>query len=440
MTDTLTTLIQRLDEQEPRASLLDQYYAGTQPMAFLAPEAKAALGNRLTTMSSNLCRVAVTALSERLRVTGFTRGDAPDSALWDAWNRNDLDQQTGIAHREALIHGRSFALVWADQQGRSQVTVESARQVATLRDPATRDVVAAVKRWSTKDQHFATVFEPDRITRYVSANGTAGWKTTEALDNPFGVVPIVPLVNTDRLLDVDGRSEMSDLLPLVDALSKILADMMVASESTARPRRWATGLELEEREVLDDEGNPTGDMEAVNPIPESSKTMINENPDGKFGSLPGSDLAGYEAAVRLLTSQIMAVSSLPSHYLGVLSSQPPSADSLRAAEASLVAKAEARQATFGRSWEQVARLMVAADTGTDPESVDVAVKWADPGTRSEAQQADATVKLYQSGLIPASVALARLGYSDDEIAAIRTARRAESLDAVGTNIESLVNG
>ncbi|MCT1618490.1 phage portal protein [Janibacter hoylei] len=430
MTDTLTTLIQRLDEQEPRASLLDKYYAGTQPMAFLAPEAKAALGNRLTTMSSNLCRVAVTALSERLRVTGFTRGDAPDSALWDAWNRNDLDQQTGIAHREALIHGRSFALVWADVQGRSQVTIESARQVATLRDPATRDVVAAVKRWSTKDQHIATVFEPDRITRYVSANGTAGWKTTEALDNPFGVVPIVPLVNTDRLLDVDGRSEMSDLLPLVDALSKILADMMVASESTARPRRWATGLELEE----DEDGN------ARNPIPESSKTMINENPDGKFGSLPGSDLAGYEAAVRLLTSQIMAVSSLPSHYLGVLSSQPPSADSLRAAEASLVAKAEARQATFGRSWEQVARLMVAADTGTDPESVDVAVKWADPGTRSEAQQADATVKLYQSGLIPASVALARLGYSDDEIAAIRTARRAESLDAVGTNIESLVNG
>lgn len=44
------------------------------------------------------------------------------------------------------------------------------------------------------------------------------------------------------------------------------------------------------------------------------------------------------------------------------------------------------------------------------------------------------VKLFQSGLLPASVALARLGYSDDEIAAIRTARRAEALDGAGLTL------
>lgn len=375
MNETLNKLIARLDEHEPRATLLDKYYAGQQPLAFLSPEAKTALGDRLTSMSSNVCRVAVTALAERLRVTGFTRGGAGDADLWAAWARNDLDQLAPVAHREALIHGRSYALVWADRQGRSQVTVESPRQVTTLRDPATREVVAAVKRWSDGKVSRASLFEPDRITTFISENGVAGWRTLETIANPFGIVPVVPLVNTDRLLDVDGRSELADLLPLVDALNKLLADMMVASEYYARPRRWATGLELEE----DEDGN------AVNPIPEANRTMVNESPEGRFGSLPGSDLAAYESAATLLTSQIMAVSSLPSHYLGVLSSQPPSADSLRAAEASLTAKAQSRMATFGRSWEQVARLVVAADTGVDPTTVDVSVQWADPGTRSVAQ-------------------------------------------------------
>lgn len=424
--DLLTTLIQRLDETEGRMTHLDRYYEGQQPLAYLAPEARTALGDRLTTMSSNVCRVAITALAERLRVTGFTRDGTADPALWAAWNRNQLDQMTPVAHREALIHGRAFALVWADRQGRSQVTVESPRQVTTLRDPATREVTAAVKRWSDGKVSRASLFEPDRITTFISDNGYAGWRTLETIDNPFGVVPVVPLVNTDRLLDVDGRSELTDLLPLVDALNKMLADMMVASEYYARPRRWAVGLELEE----DQDGN------AINPIPESNRTMVNESPEGKFGSLPGSDLAAYEKAVTLLTSQIMAVSSLPSHYLGVLSSQPPSADSLRAAEASLTAKAESRMATFGRSWEQVARLMVAADTGVDPASVDVAVTWAEPGTRSVAQEADAVVKLHQAGLLPATYALTRLGYTDDEVATIKAARRAEAIEAnLGTITE-----
>ena len=73
--------------------------------------------------------------------------------------------------------------------------------------------------------------------------------------------------------------------------------------------------------------------------------------------------------------------------------------------------------------------MVAVREGVDPAGVDVRVKWADAATRSVAQEADAIVKLYGAGLLPASVALARLGYSRDEIADIRTARRTEALDA-----------
>lgn len=215
----------------------------------------------------------------------------------------------------------------------------------------------------------------------------------------------------------------------MDALNKSLTDLMVTSEYVGRPRRFATGIELED----DPE---TG--EAVNPIPEGNRAMISENPDAKFGQLPSADLAGYEASVRVLLGQILAVSALPAHYVGVFTDNPASADALRASEASLIARAEARQSTIGRSWEDVARLMVAVREGTDPASVDVRVTWADAATRSVAQEADAIVKFHGAGLLPASAALARLGYTDDDIDKIRNARRAEALDSAGLNLASLL--
>ncbi|MGN7779022.1 phage portal protein [Mycolicibacterium sp. 22603] len=437
-TQTLTTLLQKLDEPVATYTLLDRYYTGNQPLAFLSPEAKAALGTRFGRMASNIPRLSVTALAERLRITGFTAAD-----VWSDWIRNDLDQLSGVAHREALLFGDSFVIVWADALGRPSATIESAKQVAVQRDPATRQIVAAVKRWQTKTTTEAALYLPDQIVR-LRANTTGatitGFQTVETIPNPLGVVPVVNLRNSDRLLDDFGSSEIDDLMPLVDALNKTLADLMVTSEYVGRPRRWATGIELTEEPVLDAEGQPVLDaddqpvMREVNPIPEGHRAMISENDQAKFGQLNAADLGGYEAAVRVILGQIMAVSTLPAHYVGVFTDNPASADALRAAEASLTARAEARQATFGRAWEQVARLIVAVRDGVDPATVDVRVQWADAATRSVAQEADAVVKLFQSGLLPASYALQKLGYGDDDIDAIRVARRAEALDGAGVTL------
>ena len=440
--ELLTRMIQRLNEPLARYADLDRYYDGKQPLAFLSPEAKTALGNRFGVMCSNIPRLAVTALAERLRITGFS-GDAQ---LWADWVRNDLDQTSGVAHREALLLGDSYVIVWADPFGRPNVTVESAKQVAVITDPGTRQIVAAVKRWEDTQAKTteAVVYLPDEIRRLRADQQGAvanGFHTIDVIANPLGVVPVVNLRNTDRIVGDWGSSEIDDLKPLVDALNKSLADMMVTSEFVGRPRRWATGIELSEEPVIDSEGNPVLDEDdqpvitEVNPIPEGHRAMISENDGAKFGQLNAADLSGYEASVRVILGQIMAVSTLPAHYVGVFTDNPASADALRAAEASLTARAEARQAQFGRAWEQVARLMVAVRDGRDPNMIDdIRVHWADAATRSVAQEADAVVKLHQAGLLPSSYALAKLGYSDDEITKIRTARRAESLDTAGINL------
>ncbi|MFC9994674.1 phage portal protein [Nocardia sp. NPDC127526] len=417
--------MQRLEAPAARYAELTAYYQGRQPLAFLSPEARTALGERFGRMASNIPRLAVNSLAERLRVTGFSGVD-----VWPDWLRNDLDQWAGVVHREALLYGNSYVTVWADQvTGLPKVTVESATQVAVNTDPGSRQVAAAVKRWQTKTTTEAVLYEPDRITRLranVTGATTQGFQVVDVFDNPLGVVPVVPFRNSDLLLG-EGVSEIEDLKPLVDGLNKSLADMMVTSEYVGRPRRWATGLELEE----DADGNP------VNPIPEGDRAMISESADSKFGQLPSADLGGYEASVRVLLGQIMAVAALPAHYVGVFTDNPASADALRASEASLTARAEARQGMFGPAWEDVARLIVAVRDGVDPLTVNPRVQWADAATRSVAQEADAIVKLYAAKVLPHSVALAKLGYSESEIEEIRQARRLEALDAAAVDLGSL---
>jgi len=426
---TLPDLLQTLEERQHVYATADRYYTGTQPLAFLSPEALDALGSRFTRMASNIPRLSVTSLAERLRVTGLHRDGVPDLDLWSTWVRNDLDQLAPVAHREALAIGAAYVIVWADPTGLPRVTVESARQVVTVTDPGSRMTTAAVKRWETDETTEVVVYEPDRIVRYRAnqLGATSGFKVVDTIDNPLGQVPVVAMLNSDRLLDV-GVSEMADLIPLVDALNKTLSDMMVASEYFARPRRWATGIEL----VDGDDG------EEENPFPESHRMMISEAPESKFGSLPAADLAAYKEAVDVVLGQIMAVSALPAHYVGITTSNPASADAIRSAEASLTARAAARQATFGRSWEHVGRLMAAVADGVDPDGVDVSVAWADPATRSVAQEADAVVKLHAAGILPTTFALARLGYSDAEIEQVRIARRTDALDGAGVNVEALL--
>ena len=101
-----------------------------------------------------------------------------------------------------------------------KVTVESAKQVAVLNDPGTRQITAAVKRWETERTTEAVLYLPDRIVRYrANATGStiSGFKPIDEIANPLGVVPVVAIRNSDRILDEYGASEIDDLIPLVDA-------------------------------------------------------------------------------------------------------------------------------------------------------------------------------------------------------------------------------
>jgi len=445
--DKLVDLLLALDAVQPWLVFLQRHFDGNPPISFISDAARDGLKG-VEALYVNIPRLTVASIAERLYVNGFTGADADLAER--IWYDNELDVQSDLVHSEGLLFGRSYTVPWIGQDGSARISVESARQVSVLADPGTREIVSGAKRWYTQQGQGigstrAVLWLPDRIEEYAANAGaaTGGFQLQNVTPNPLGCPPIIQFSNQGRLLTSWGNrgldeisfparlllnvaSEIQDVIGLSSALSKLCWDMMISSEYTGRPRRWASGIELMERPRLDYQGQPVLDgdgqpiIDTVNPLAqEQSRTWVSEASESKFGQLPAGDLRGFTDACNVIVQQILAVTALSPGYLGILSAQPPSADALRAQELSLVSKVEQRQRMFGRSWEKTLRLAIAIETGRDPRSVDVRVAWRPADQSSLAQASDATVKLYQAGLLPQSSALRLLGYSDEEIDQIR---------------------
>lgn len=407
-------LVERLNAARPGLLELDRYWEGEQPSAFMSEKSRKAVGDRLSRMAVNFPRLAVTSLAERLDVTGFrVAGQSDtDADLWALWRRNRMPDAAAQAHLDALVYGRAYALVWADDLGRPVVTVESPLQMITAHDPVTRRVTAALKRWTDEDDMgHAVLYTPTMIYRLSgprtldpSLFPATGWKVTERIVNPLEVVPVVPIVNRGRLLDTEGVSGMRDILGLSDALNKTMSDALVTSEAYARPKRWVTGLEIME----DDDGN------VIDPFSnDAGQVWQSESPETKFGQFDGADLSGYAALTAVITQQIGALSGLPPHFLGLSGSEPASSDAIYAAEAPMVQHCQELQRTFGAAWADVMALAVAVRDRIDPLDVDIETVWADPQTRTAAAAADAAAKLAGIGVPLQELLVQHLGYTPE---------------------------
>ncbi len=425
MNTTLKTLSDKLDETYPGLVRLDTYWHGQQPAAFLAPASAEALGDRFRVLAVNFPRLAVEALGERLTITGF-RTDGPDAEpddeLWRVWRRNGMEDASAQAHTDALVYGRSFVIVWADRAGNPVVTVESPRQVAVLRDPATRQVTAAMKRWIADGKGHAVLYEPDKITRLVSGRERRrpGRYAVDRLehdrDDPQPARSRAGRpdrqqgtasrrrrgLRNGRRARPRGRPEQARRRPHGDQRVLRMAAPLGNGSGGRRGRR------REPRQAV---------------LSRARRRLAVRSTRTKFGQFDPARLDGYADAVALITQQIGALTGLPPHYLGLHGDQPTSADAIRSAEASLVARAYALHRTFGTAWADVARLVVAVRDGSDPLALDVETVWANPETRTPAQAADAAAKLVGVG-VPLSVVLAdTLGMTPAQVDRVRQARR-----------------
>jgi len=119
----------------------DDYYRGVHKLAFASDHFRKYFGDRYTNFSDNWVQVVADAPVERLNISGFRLAGEQsgyDKELWSDWQANDCDEQSDLAWLEAVITGRSFALVWGDEDDNPLITFEHPTQCIVSYDSETK--------------------------------------------------------------------------------------------------------------------------------------------------------------------------------------------------------------------------------------------------------------------------------------------------------------
>ena len=404
----------------PGFDLLDRYYDGVQVLRQLGLAVPAELQEFVTIAAWT--GTYVDAIGERCRGTGFRLPgqQSADPDLERVWQANDLDDEAPPAQTDSMVFGRGYVCLGTnpDDDQTPLVTVESPLEVTHEQSPATRATTAAARFYSSdllaKRESRATLYLPNSTVHVV--RGRAGWE--EATDEGFerddhgaGMVMVEPMINRGRPHKRYGLSQMSRVIGLTDAAARALTLGQVATEVMGIPQRTAAGLTQQ-----DFKDPKTGEMltewEAY-----FGAVWATANPDAKFHQFTAADLQNFKTIVTMYAELVAGVTGLPLRYLGQNATNPPSADGIRADEARLVAQCEAKtEGPFGATWERTMRKVRRLQTGVDdPALAQLEMLWRDPATPTRAQAADATVKLYQAGIISLRQARRDMGYTSVQI-------------------------
>jgi hypothetical protein len=447
--EMLVHLDGRLMAKQRHLRKLDAYYKGEQPLKFLALELKEEFGDRLAELVINWPQMVADAYEARLDLTGFrvpeskSNGvdvDEADADLWRIWQDNDLDRQSQQAHLESIILGRSYAIVGArgeldegpvdedalpdpfeEATDSPLITVEHPTQCITENDARTRKPIAALKRWKDPDKvNRATLYLPGSTRHYLFARK---WLLQDVDEHRLGVVPVVPLVNRARMLELDGQSEFASVIPIADAANKMATDMMVSGEFHAMPRRYALGMAKDD--FVDSEGNEISPFEQI-----AGRIWAHPRKPGEVevGQFAESDLAVFHNTIRVLAQIAAQLAALPPHYMSFTTDNPASADAIRSSEAQLVKRVERKHTGLGSDWRRVMALALLIRDGEawDRRVLRTKVTWRDASTPTIAQAADAVVKKRQEKIITLKQARIDLGYSPEEIRRMEEEDEAEA--------------
>lgn len=428
----LARLEKKLNDRQDEIEKFTDYYDGKQPLAFASLKFQQAFGGLFEDFADNWCQLVVDAAAERLNVEGFRiptgTGDQAsaenamkgDQDAWRMWQANNLDAESQMAFTDALVAGEVSALVAPNPKDDKtpRITFEHPLEMIVEDVTGTRRVrAAALKRWTDEDGfQMATLYLPDKIYKFVASRRGTAWKSITRwepriidsedwpLNNPLGVVPVVTLANRPRLL-VPGQSEIARVIPLQDAVNKLLADLLVASEYASFRQRWATGIDIPKDPETGEDIEPF--EHAIN------RLWAVEDKDAKFGDFSETDLEKIIKAIEMGVQHIASQTRTPPHYF-YLSGQMPSGESIKSAETGLVAKARRIMRPFGEGCEEIIRLGFAILDDPRSKVTNSQTIWGDPESRSESEHIDALSKMKAIG-VPDVILWEKAGFTPQEI-------------------------
>lgn len=422
--EELNELLDALETRAGHAATVRKYMTGRQARAFLSKESKESLKGGLDRLGVNIPGLVVGSHADRMKVIGIeTEGeDEPDADAWEAWKLAGLVERSEHLITDRLAYGCAYLTVWADDNSPRVplVTVDTPRTMAVTVDPLTGRVTKAVRKWDYQGKTHALVYTAYDVT-YWTANTTgaiagSGWQQQFTKPHGLRACPVIAFTRRLSADDWHGVSIIDDVSDLADLLNKLMADMAVTSEYFARPRRWATGLEI----VEDEDGNP------IDPFGDD-RFLQSEAPETKFGQLPPAGLEAYAGPIATVTQMIGALTGIPPHYLGLHGDQPANADSVKAAETQLTSRTYSEMRGMDDPFSWALELMRRVRTGVVDGGPRQSVIWDTPEIRTPGQAADAASKLATIGVPLETLLTDVLKWTPERAAAAVNSKRGEAV-------------
>lgn len=406
-----------------------RYYLGQQRIEQLGMAIPPSMRHFL--VIANWCRTLVDVTSDRQQVRslilpGEETADPQLRAIWDASN---LSAHVAMFNVDRLIYGRAFLSVGANEEDRSLpwVRVESPREMHAIVDYR-REVVTSAARFYGEDENGqsptnVTLYLPD-VTIWVERDPSLGkWVEVNRDQHNLGAVPVVMHLNRRLSGGWSGESQMTDIIPLVDAAARSLTNLQFAQEAHGIPRMYMTGVQ--QGDFTDADGKPIPMFEAY-----FDAIHMLTKADAKVGQLTAADLKNFETALDIYRTEASTVTGMPPRMFGLLSSQPPQEGGIRADESRLVRSIDAQNEQVGTTLGWVGALVLRFATGEWVTGNRVRVDWFDPSTPTVSQREDALAKRKAAGVLSREGYWDELGWSEARKAKERAYFEAESEDAL----------
>lgn len=412
--DLIKNMIKRLGDHYRENEVKEHYYEGKQRLKDLNISVPPNL--KLVNSVVGWAGTAVDVLEERLDFEGYLGGD--NLGLNEIYRANDLDLESSLGHKDALIYGTGFVFVGRGMDGEADplITIESPKKSTAIYDMRSRRISAALLVDSDDIGEITqgSLYLPNE-TIYFAAYRNAFVEVARDVHN-LGRVPVSSLINNPRSGDPHGRSEITRAVrSYTDSAMRTLLGAEVAREFYSSPQRYILGAD--ESIFLDADGNKMNPWSVIQGRVLGVPYNEDENVMPQVGQFSANSPTPYFDQIRAYAQLIAAETAIPASYLGFQTDNPASADAIRQMEARLVKRAERRQKQFGRTWSEVAKLALLVRDGSVPlEANNIRPIWRDASTPTRAAAADEIVKLVSAGVLsPTSeIVYNRIGLSDSD--------------------------
>ena len=365
----------------------------------------------------NFSKTVVDAVSNRLEIANiFGMNEQESNVINEIWEKNDLKLDANEIHRNALMYGDAYGIVWTDTNG--DITVDYNSPLTTIiiyDDENPRIKRFAAKLWQTTDAQGKYItkmnmYYTDRIEKYVTFGevenvaSVTGFTLTEVIENPWGEVPVFHFRTTRQY----GRPEHLDAYGPQDAINKMIATHMTTVDYQGAPQRYAlssggNGAEYEDF-------NETGTVdENLGRLKNGPGELWYLNGVSKVGEFAPADHKVFTEPVSEFVRSMASITSTPLHYFEKTSI--PSGEALRTAEAPLIKKIQDRQISFGNAWRDMFSFILLVQ-GIDSGAY---VVWKPAESLASLDAWEVAVKKRVVG-VPLEQVLVEMGY-DTELAA-----------------------